>query len=57
MVRLENDQYKLQLEKIDLTSKDILQQMYNSLKAIVENHCEQWYFLHEEIPFVDNQGQ
>jgi hypothetical protein len=39
MVRLENDQYKLQLEKIDLTSKDILKQMYNSLKAIVENNC------------------
>ncbi|NLD99333.1 MAG: hypothetical protein GX640_05615, partial [Fibrobacter sp.] len=52
MIRLENDRYQLKLNKINTEDKNIIQQMYNNLQNIISSHCEQWYFLHEEIPFI-----
>ena len=52
MIRLENYRYQLKLNKINTEDKNIIQQMYNNLQNIISSHCEQWYFLHEEIPFI-----
>jgi len=49
----EGKNYRLQLLPVDLKAGDIPQQMFNNLQSILEKHLEQWYFLHEEIPFVD----
>ena len=53
MVRCEQDHYKLVLHKIDQPTDNLIQQMYNHLESMVRKYCEQWYFLHEEIPFVE----
>jgi lauroyl/myristoyl acyltransferase len=45
--------YRMQLLPIDIKAEDIIQQMYSNLQSVLEQHFEQWYFLHEEIPFVD----
>jgi lauroyl/myristoyl acyltransferase len=54
MQRLDNGTYRLILDKIDAVSNPdtLLRSMYASLEQIVTLHPEQWYFLHEEIPFV-----
>jgi lauroyl/myristoyl acyltransferase len=45
--------YKMQLLPIDIIAENLIQQMYSNLQSVLEQHFEQWYFLHEEIPFVD----
>lgn len=50
MTRNENDTYTLELKKID--HQDSVQKMFDELEAIVKEITEQWYFLHEEIPFL-----
>jgi len=52
MIR-EGEKFKLQLLRVDAKAEDIAQQMFNNLQIMLEKHLEQWYFLHEEIPFVD----
>ena len=52
MIR-EGENFKLQLMPVDITAEDIPQQMFNNLQSMLEKHLEQWYFLHEEIPFTD----
>lgn len=54
MIRTGQDSYKLQLIEIDPTSSNPIQDMFTSLENIVKDNIEQWYFLHEEIPFVDD---
>ncbi len=53
MIRTGEDSYKMKLIKIDFESTNPIQDMYNNLQEILEDHVEQWYFLHEEIPFVN----
>lgn len=53
MVRTGDDRYRLELIKLVLHQGDILQQMYDQLQKIVDQHLEQWYFLHEEVPFFE----
>ncbi len=35
---------------------ELLRQMYDNLEELVRGHFEQWYFLHEDIPFVEREG-
>jgi lauroyl/myristoyl acyltransferase len=53
MIRTGAETFKMQLVKIDLTAENPIQEMYDNLQKILENHLEQWYFLHEEIPFME----
>jgi hypothetical protein len=53
MIRVSEDEYRMQLVEVDLNSDNPIQDMYNNLEAILKENLEQWYFLHEEIPFVD----
>ncbi len=52
MIR-DGENYRLQLLPVDISREDLIQQMYNNLQSVLEKHFEQWYFLHEEIPFAD----
>ena len=52
MIR-EGERYKMQLLPIDIKAENPIQQMYINLQSVLEKHFEQWYFLHEEIPFAD----
>jgi len=54
MIRTGEDTFKMQLVPVDLTSENPIQIMYNNLEVILREHLEQWYFLHEEIPFIEN---
>jgi lauroyl/myristoyl acyltransferase len=52
MVRTGEQKYKMVLKSVDVNGDDIVQQMYNNLQEILSDYPEQWYFLHEEIPFL-----
>jgi lauroyl/myristoyl acyltransferase len=52
MIRDGNDSYKLELFKLPPDRDGMLDMMYHHLENMVRLACEQWYFLHEEIPFV-----
>jgi len=52
MIR-EGENYRMQLLPVDIKAENPVQQMYNNLQSVLEKHFEQWYFLHEEIPFAD----
>lgn len=53
MVRGENHTYHLNLIQTDPADADLIQTMYRNLESIVSENIAQWYFLHEEIPFVE----
>ncbi|HEX2958248.1 MAG TPA: hypothetical protein VHO70_15545 [Chitinispirillaceae bacterium] len=53
-IRTTENSYRLHIEKIDTTDPAmIIGNLYQSLGNIVQKNPEQWYFLHEEIPFVE----
>lgn len=52
MIRGEENRYSLELNPVYQTDENILKQMYTNLQDMVGKAKEQWYFLHEEIPFV-----
>ncbi|NLG17051.1 MAG: hypothetical protein GX556_06935 [Fibrobacter sp.] len=54
MIREGDDRYRLELLKLPDNSGAMLQSMYHHLETMVKRACEQWYFLHEEIPFAEN---
>jgi hypothetical protein len=43
----------MQIFPVDIHGENPIQQMYSNLQSVLEEHFEQWYFLHEEIPFAD----
>ena len=53
MLRLKNGRYKVIVKEIDKDSKEAVQMLYNSLSDLIADNLEQWYFLHEELPFVE----
>lgn len=55
MVRREDFTYDLQLIPIDPADPDFVQTMYHNLERMVIDNREQWYFLHEEIPFIEEE--
>jgi lauroyl/myristoyl acyltransferase len=52
VTRTGNGRYALTLLPIDLSLPDPVQSMFKNLERMVKQNPEQWYFLHEEIPFV-----
>jgi hypothetical protein len=53
MLRLEGDRYRFTVDPIALDQDDPIQALFDSLQQKVTGHLEQWYFLHEEVPFVE----
>lgn len=53
MIRTDSNKYQLKLMDVDITSENPVQNMFINLEKIVKENLEQWYFLHEEIPFVN----
>ncbi|MDR0304056.1 MAG: hypothetical protein LBH98_04705 [Chitinispirillales bacterium] len=47
------ENYEMKLLPIDVKSENPIQKMYENLEKVLEKNFVQWYFLHEEIPFVD----
>jgi len=56
MLRLGDDRYKLVVKEIDKSSASAVQLLYDSLSTVLESHFEQWYFVHEELPFVEDEA-
>jgi lauroyl/myristoyl acyltransferase len=58
MVRTEKEfGYELRLAEIAPDGNNLIQNMYDALQDILRDHFEQWYFLHEQIPFVEENGE
>ena len=55
MIRTDVNKYQLKFVEIEVTKENPIQRMFNNLEKIVKENLEQWYFLHEEIPFVEEQ--
>lgn len=49
--------YELRLVQIDPESGNLIQNMYDALQDVLRDHFEQWYFLHEQIPFIEENGE
>lgn len=57
-IRTTENRYRLHIEKIDATDPSmIISNLYTSLENITAKNPEQWYFLHEEVPFVEESLQ
>ena len=54
MIRVGGDQYKMKLVPVNIDSENPIQDMYNNLETILKEYLVQWYFLHEDIPFVES---
>jgi lauroyl/myristoyl acyltransferase len=50
MVRRDDDRYQFVVNEIHDGS---IQGLYDALAKILTNHLAQWYFLHEEVPFLE----
>jgi hypothetical protein len=50
--RRDGETYGLHLRRLDADDPMLVQSMYNELEPLLGTLCAQWYFLHEEIPFV-----
>jgi lauroyl/myristoyl acyltransferase len=57
MVRESSERYHLEIHKIENTATDQISTVFTVLESVVKRHCEQWYFLHEELPFVMETAQ
>jgi lauroyl/myristoyl acyltransferase len=51
MVRLPGGKYRLDMKRAEGNGKEAVQAMYSILEEHAKTFIEQWYFLHEEIPF------
>ena len=57
MIRAEANKYTLKFIEIDSARGNPIQSMINNLEKIVKENLEQWYFLHEEIPFINDKAE
>jgi lauroyl/myristoyl acyltransferase len=51
-IRNDNETYEVRLSEHSGTGPQLVQSLYHNLEAVCAARCAQWYFLHEEIPFV-----
>jgi hypothetical protein len=51
-VRNDNETYEVLLSPHNGSGPQLIQELYGKLESICAARCTQWYFLHEEIPFV-----
>jgi lauroyl/myristoyl acyltransferase len=56
MIRTGPEQYRLVAQRIAAPAGGEIQAMFDSLASLLDQHVEQWYFLHETIPFIDSGG-
>ncbi|MFP4417798.1 MAG: hypothetical protein ACOC4C_05135 [Fibrobacterota bacterium] len=56
MIREPENRYRLSLKDIPVDRANILQLIYDNLQSTISEHPEQWYFLHEDIPFVEQSA-
>jgi lauroyl/myristoyl acyltransferase len=56
MIRTAGDRYRLELKQIPPDSANPIQSLYDALGDVVGRNLAQWYFLHEEIPFLSHEG-
>lgn len=52
MIRKDIHTFTLSLIEAENGAPNLIQAMFWNLEKIVRKHVQQWYFLHEEIPFV-----
>lgn len=53
MVREGDERYRLELSEVPTDEENPVQGLYDRLQRVLTRHPEQWYFLHEEIPLVE----
>lgn len=53
MIRDAQERYRLELRKIDACGDGRVDAIYRALEDVASRNLAQWYFLHEEIPFVE----
>ncbi len=51
--RGDDERFELRLHRLDADDPMLVQSLYNDLEPLLGTRCAQWYFLHEEIPFVN----
>jgi lauroyl/myristoyl acyltransferase len=51
-LRNDNETYEVRLFEHSGSGPQLVQALYGSLEPLCAVRCAQWYFLHEEIPFV-----
>lgn len=56
LIRRGDNAFELKLMDVDTDSENPIQSMFTNLETVVKDHLEQWYFLHEEIPFIENSS-
>jgi lauroyl/myristoyl acyltransferase len=57
MVRTGINKYRLKFIEVDISAENPIQVMFDNLENSIKEHLEQWYFLHEEIPFVKGKTE
>lgn len=53
IIRTGTFSYQFKLIQAQAIQKKLVYNMYANLEGIISDHLEQWYFLHEEIPFIE----
>jgi lauroyl/myristoyl acyltransferase len=51
-LRKDDDTYEIIFKRISSKNENMIQEIYNIFEGYIIKNCNQWYFLHEEIPFV-----
>ena len=57
IIRTGINTFTFKLSAVPLEATDPIQSMFSNLEGVVRDHMNQWYFLHEQIPFVENNTQ
>ena len=52
MIRTGFNKYRLKFIEVKTSEENPIQTMFDNLETIIKENLEQWYFLHEDIPFV-----
>ncbi len=50
--RIDGDACSVDIRALNARDSSLVQAMFNHLELYLARSCVQWYFLHEEIPFV-----
>ncbi|MBD3344577.1 MAG: hypothetical protein GF401_05905 [Chitinivibrionales bacterium] len=54
MIRQSDETYRFRLYPVAADSENPVQELFYRLEEVVRKQPEQWYFLHEKIPFMDS---
>jgi lauroyl/myristoyl acyltransferase len=56
MVRTDAERYTLVVEEVPQQHPAPIQALYDALQPLVQHSSEQWYFLHETLPLVNDDA-